>query len=173
MQQFPFVQGLALSLLPLGCFHSPDFPEASGKAVITMDGEEFALDTGNDGEDSVPRDDRAWKVDCSFFNGVTHLELADYRKNREGFYYLSLHLLDSKRERGDAAIVNMRIYIDNELLYGSCPATARMTRADPHEFDFSFASCNLRRFNQNTNDAAARLEFARFHLKSCFVARDD
>lgn len=173
MQQFLFAQWLALSLVPLGCFHGPDFPEVNGRAVITVDGEEFELDTGNDGEDVVPRDDREWNVDCSFIGDVTHLELADHQKNREGFYYLSLYLLDSKRDGGDAAVVNMRLYVDNELLAGSCPATARMTQTAAHESVVSFAACNLRRLDRKPNDVPARLEFARFRLRSCRAARDD
>lgn len=162
-------QGLVLSLAPFGCSASPEIPEAYGKAIMTVNGEELVLDTGEDGKLPVPRLDNSWDVDCSLLNGETNLELVDHSKGRRGFYYVDLHLLDSKREGGDAAVVNMRMYVDDELFYGSCPATLRTSQEGSHECKFSFARCDLNVFGGAQDVIQARLDVASFHLKWCLV----
>ncbi len=164
---------LLLSLSPLGCSAGPGIPEASGKAVLVVDEEELVLDTGNDGKQPVTKLDDRWDVDCSLLNGVTHLELVDHARDRTGFYYLDLHVLRSKRKHDDAAVVNMRMYVDDELFYGSCPATLQALQADPHECKFSFSQCDTHRLNGDPDMIPARLEFASFHLRSCFIAPED
>ncbi|WP_437588178.1 hypothetical protein [Sorangium sp. So ce1000] len=162
-------QGLVLSLSPFGCSTSPEIPEAYGMAVMTVNGENLVLDTGDNGNLPVPRFNDSWDVDCSRLNGETNLELVDHSKNRRGFYYLDLHLLGSKRKGGDAAVVNMRMYVDDELFYGSCPATLRTSPEDSHECKFSFANCRLNLLDTAQDVVPARLELASFHLKWCFV----
>ncbi|WP_437632252.1 hypothetical protein [Sorangium sp. So ce854] len=169
MHRTLLAQGLVLSLSPFGCSTSPKLPEAYGKAVITVDGEELVLDTGDDGKQPVPRFDDGWNVDCSLLNGETNLELVDYSKDRRGFYYLDLHLLSSKRKGGVDAVVNMRMYVDDDLFYGSCPSTLRTSSREPHECDFSFADCDLNLLGSDQDVVPARLELASFHLKWCFV----
>lgn len=162
-------QGLVLSLAPFGCSASPEIPEAYGKAIMTLNGEELVLDTGDDGKRPVPRFDDSWDVDCSLVNGETNLELVDHSNGRRGFYYLDLHLLGSKREGSDAAVVDMRMYVDDELFHGSCPATLRTSQQASHECQLSFARCDLNLFNGAQDVIPAHLEFASFHLKWCLV----
>ncbi|WP_437732364.1 hypothetical protein [Sorangium sp. So ce1335] len=169
MHRTLLAQGLVLSLSPIGCSTSPKLPEAYGKAVVTVDGRELVLDTGDDGKQPVPRFDDGWDVDCSLLNGETNLELVDHSKGRRGFYYLDLHLLSSKRRGGDDAVVNMRMYVDDDLFYGSCPATLRTSQREPHECNFSFADCDLHLLESDQDVVPARLELASFHLKWCFV----
>ncbi|AUX26018.1 hypothetical protein SOCEGT47_065710 [Sorangium cellulosum] len=169
-------QGLALSFSTLGCSTSPAPAEAYGKAVVTMNGEVLVLDTGDDGKLPVPRFDDSWHVGCSLLDGEAHLELVDHSKDRQGFYYLDLHLLSSERRDGDAAAVNMRIYVDDELFDGSCPATLRTSRKETHECDLFFAGCNLHRLDRlgGAQDVIpAHLELASFHLSGCFARRED
>ncbi|WP_437981900.1 hypothetical protein [Sorangium sp. So ce117] len=162
-------QGLVLSLSPFGCSTSPEIPEAYGMAVMTVNGESLVLDTGDSGKLPVAGFDDSWDVDCSRLNGETNLELVDHSKDRRGFYYLDLHLLGSKRKGGDAAVVNMRMYVDDALFYGSCHATLRTSSEDSHECKFSFADCGLNLLGAAQDVVPARLEFASFHLKWCFV----
>ncbi|WP_437503627.1 hypothetical protein [Sorangium sp. So ce1099] len=169
MHRTLLAQGLVLSLSPFGCSTSPETPEAYGKAVVTVNGEELVLDTGDDGKRPVPRLDDSWDVDCSLLNGETNLELVDQSKGRRGFYYLDVHLLSSKRKAGDAAVVNMRMYVDDDLFSGSCPATLRTSRQAPHECDFSFFDCDLNLVESAQDVVPAHLELASFHLKWCFV----
>ncbi|AGP40648.1 hypothetical protein BE04_34635 [Sorangium cellulosum] len=169
MHRSLIAQGLVLSLAPFGCSASPEIPEAYGKAVMNLNGEELVLDTGDDGKLPVPRFDDSWDVDCSIVNGETNLELADRSKGRRGFYYLDLHLLGGERQGGDAAVVNMRMYVDDELFDGSCPATLRTSQQGSHECAFSFAGCDLRLFGGDQDGIQARLERASFHLKWCFI----
>ncbi|XXX75127.1 hypothetical protein WMF30_46475 [Sorangium sp. So ce134] len=169
MHRSLLAQGLVLSLAPFGCSASPEIPEAYGKAIMTVNGQELVLDTGDDGKLPVPRLDDSWDVDCSLLNGETNLELVDRSKGRRGFYYLDLHLLGSEREGGDAAVVNMRMYVDDELFYGSCPATLRTSQQGSHECKFSFAGCDLSLLDSAQDGMAARLERASFHLKWCMV----
>lgn len=169
MHRTLLAQGLVLSLSPFGCSTSPKIPEAYGRAVVTVDGEELVLDTGDDGKQPVPRFDDGWDVDCSLLNGETNLELVDHSKGRRGFYYLDLHLLGSKRKGGDAAVVNMRMYVDDDLFYGSCPATLWTSQQEPHECEFTFSDCELHLLGSAQDVVPARLELASFHLKWCFV----
>ncbi|WP_437711389.1 hypothetical protein WMF45_40180 [Sorangium sp. So ce448] len=162
-------QGLVLSLSPFGCSTSPEIPEAYGMAVMTVNGESLVLDTGDSGKLPVAGFDDSWDVDCSRLNGETNLELVDHSKDRRGFYYLDLHLLGSERKGGDAAVVNMRMYVDDALFYGSCRATLRTSSEDSHECKFSFADCGLNLLGAAQDVVPARLEFASFHLKWCFV----
>ncbi|AUX47205.1 hypothetical protein SOCE26_087170 [Sorangium cellulosum] len=173
MRRTLLTQGLVLSLSPLGCSTAPGIPEARGKAIVTVDGEELVLDTGDGGKQLVSKFDDAWYVDCSLINGEINLELADRSRDRKGFYYLDLHLLSSEREGGDAATVDLRLYVGDALFHASCPATLRTSEQTPYECEFSFAECDLSQLASDQDVVSARVERASFYARSCFLQGED
>ncbi|WP_437673406.1 hypothetical protein [Sorangium sp. So ce131] len=175
MRRTLLTQGLVLSLSPLGCSTHTGIPEARGKAIVIMDGEELVLETGDGGKQLVSKFDDAWYVDCSVINGEINLELADRSRDRKGFYYLDLHLLTSEGdgEGDEAANVDLRLYVGDTLFQASCPATLRTSQQAPHECEFSFAECDLSQLGSDQDVVSARVERAAFYARGCLLPGDD
>lgn len=142
-----------------------EFPTAiAGKAIITVDGRELVLDSGDDGRRPVTVDtgDGDWKVRCYEDYGDLNMSLSDVSKGPGEFRHIRLVTLADPEN----TYVGVEIRIGYEQQFtGHCTGAVRGdVYTSPNKVKISVEPCDL---PYGPEGVKARLEYASFHVTHC------
>ncbi|WP_437294642.1 hypothetical protein [Sorangium sp. So ce426] len=128
-------------------------PEISGKATVTRDGEELAIDTGGNGTKVV--DASGEVAGGCIVPKQGELAVAVQKK---GAVFSSFDMMD------EAGWPYASVTIEGSRYQGACEIIIQEQPTDPYEADVSAGPCDLVRL---FDGAKVRLETAVFHVSDC------
>lgn len=139
-----------------GCYDNPE-PRVSGKAVVTRDGEELVIDTGDNGAKVVGLYDDGVSGACVVL--PEEVSVIVERDHKAGFWKISPMDQDG--------LPHVSVRIDADLYQGPCAITVEKQSTDIYEADVTAGPCDAIRL---FDGAKVRLETATFHVRDCLGA---
>ncbi|KYF55490.1 hypothetical protein BE04_01425 [Sorangium cellulosum] len=137
-----------------GCYDNPE-PQVSGKAVVTLDGQELVIDTGDNGTKVVDLYDDGVSGAC-VVRREGEISVVVERDDKAGFWHINPMAQDGRP--------HVSVTIDADLYQGPCAITVEEQPTDIYEADVTAGPCDAIRL---FDGAKVRLETATFHVRDC------
>lgn len=137
---------LALSLSLVACIEEPQRAAVAGLAVLTIEGQQLVLDTGNGGKHSVSSRggvaSAGWHSSCRVAGGEIHVMLMnDSLRDRGGFAIITVDTITPSAREG------RNVFADTDTRFsGACGLSYQTAQVDDrYDVEVSVEGCTLTR----------------------------
>lgn len=147
-------------LLPAAACAEDDPTAIWGKAIVTLDGREFVLDSGRDGQRPVFEGDDGWLVQCYEYYNDVHMSLGGPSE------FVALRLVTTTAAERNPRYVGVQATINYQRYSGHCKGYLRGDiYRSPNKVQISAEPCDLPYVTEE--GVVARLEYASFDVTHC------